>query len=166
MAAISIETDFSQVNEEVLDALKKVRDPEYLLRPVAQEQIRLMHDRIHEQGIASDGSKIGTYKNSYMKIREAKYNRTGDTKVIISLTRQLENDYGVIATDNGMGVGFNSGSSPEPDPVDSKKKLISNYDKARYVEKIFGKKIFDMTKEELQEAIDFINELTQDAIDS
>lgn len=167
MAAISVQTDFSQVNEEILAALKQVRDPEYLLRPVAQEQIRLMHDRIHEQGLASDGSPIGSYKNSYMKIRESKYNRTADTKVIISLTRQLENDYGVIATDGGgFGVGFNSGSSPAPDPVDAKKKLISNYDKAGYVEKIFGKKIFDMTPDELNAAIDFLNELTQDALNT
>lgn len=164
MAAINIQTDFSQVNEDILAALKQVRDPEYLLRPVAQEQIRLMHDRIHEQGLASDGSAIGSYKNSYMKIREGKYKRTADTKVIISLTRQLENDYGVIVTEGGYGVGFNSGSSPVPDPVDSKKKLISNYDKAGYVETHFGKKIFDMTKDELDAAIEFLNELTEDAI--
>src|SRR5690606_38168279 len=41
-----------------------------------------------------------------MGVARIKYNRSSDTKVIISLTRQLENDWSVIATDKGYGVGF------------------------------------------------------------
>jgi hypothetical protein len=149
MATINIISNFDQVATSIAVSLEKIQDPEYLLRPVAQEQIRLMHDRIHEQGEASDGSQIGTYNSTYLKERQRKYNRTADTKVVVSLTRQLENDYAVIATRAGYGVGFNN-------PF--------NMQKVRWVEEIKGKPIGDATQEELNEAISFINELTVDAL--
>lgn len=182
---ISVKIDISQVTQGIKNGLEKLKDKEYLLRPVAQEQIRLMHDRIHEQGKDSGGNQIGTYSPGYMTIRTGKfknstviskgkrkgevkdsgvttkgksigakrvsYNRTSDTKVVISLTRQLENDYTVVATPLGYGVGFNN---------------KHNFDKANWVENTYERKIFDHTQEELDAAIEFINELTQDALNS
>lgn len=37
-----------------------------------------------------------------------KYNRSNDTKVVISLTRQMENDMVVIPTELGAGIGYNN----------------------------------------------------------
>jgi len=67
--------------------------------------------RVHQDGIKSDGSPIGTYENPYLKLRQDKYNRTSDTKMIFSLTSQMENDFSIIATDpikteSGYGLGF------------------------------------------------------------
>lgn len=35
-----------------------------------------------------------------------RYNRTADTKVVASLTRQMENDLSVIPSGNGYGIGY------------------------------------------------------------
>lgn len=148
---ITIDTNLKQIASEAVEQLKKLADPEYLLRPVAQEQIRLMATRIHEEGQASDGGRIGTYNKYYLKRRQEKFNRTSDTKIIISLTRQLENDYSVVRTPAGYGVGFNN---------------QFNYQKARWVEGNKDRRIFDMTEKELNAAIEFINELTQYAFNS
>jgi len=61
------------------------------------------------------------------------YNRTNDTKVVISLTRQMENDFVVIPTENGYGLGYNN-----PD----------NRNKAAYVEATYNKVIFALTPDE------------------
>jgi hypothetical protein len=78
------------------------------------------------------------------------FNRTGDTKVVISLTRQMENDFSVLPNDNGgYGLGYNN---PE------------NVKKVEYVEHTYGKKIFSLTDGEhektvatAQEYVDNIN---------
>lgn len=63
-----------------------------------------------------------------------KYNRTSDTKVISSLTRQMENDFVVVATAKGYGIGYSNSE---------------NFKKVGYVEHAYkGKKIFRMTAEE------------------
>lgn len=106
--------------------------------------------RVHTEGKASDGTKIGTYSKTYMKVRTGNYdnakikkganagthrkkktagqagvytkgknagkarpvyNRGQNTDVILSLTRQMENDLGSTAPiriDNGYGVGFSN----------------------------------------------------------
>lgn len=64
-----------------------------------------------------------------------RYNRTSDTKVILSLTRQMENDMSVVATGKGYGIGYNN-----PD----------NLKKARWNEATYKKKILTkLTKEEI-----------------
>lgn len=122
--------------------LLSLTDRQALLRPVAFDLIALMTQRIHDEGKASDGSQIGTYSNSYLKLR-AKEGRGKDEKVIVSLTRQLENDWSVIATPNGYGVGFLN-------PL--------NAQKAKWVEENKGKKIFKPTKEEREEVVLSIRE--------
>lgn len=162
-----------------------LRDREYLLRPVALELIPEITQRIHQDGEASDGTQIGTYSNSYMKLRTGdyknaevyktgkkkgqkkdsgvytkgskkgqpreKYNRSSDTKVIVSLTRQLENDWTVVPTDKGYGIGFNN---------------ILNVQKLRWVEENKKKIISRLSEKERQYAIDRINELVNAALDS
>lgn len=54
------------------------------------------------------------------------YNRTTDTKVVASLTRQMENDMNVVPSGNGYGIGYLN---------------IDNRKKADYVEATYKKKI-------------------------
>lgn len=64
------------------------------------------------------------------------YNRTADTKVILSLTSQMEKDMSVIATGNGYGIGYLN-----PD----------NLKKARWCEATYKKKILTkLTKGEIE----------------
>jgi len=71
-----------------------------------------LRERIHVRGENSKGSKIGTYSNSYMKVRE-RYNRTSDKDVVASLTRELENGYTLKATDKGYTIGNQSPNNDE-----------------------------------------------------
>ena len=69
------------------------------------------------------------------KIARPNYHRTDDTKVIISLTRQLENDESVLPSGTGYGIGFNN-----PD----------NFKKSQYAEATYKKQIWKLTEEERQ----------------
>lgn len=151
MAAITIKIDTSQLQQEFAERINKLKDKDYLLRPVAIELIPLMTRRIHQRGIASDRTPIGVYSKGYLKLRQEKYNRSGDSKVIVALTSQLENDWAVIATPTGYGIGFNN---------------EFNFRKARWVEEIKGKVIFQLTEDEENFARDRIQELVTDALNS
>jgi len=145
-----INSNFGQVGKAIAERLKTLKNPEYLLRPVAFGLIDKMTQRIHNDGLASDEGAIGNYSNSYLRQRQKPpYNRTADRKIIVSLTRQLENDWSVIATDRGYGVGF---------------KNPFNLQKARWVEENKGRKIFSPSPSEQKYMIDYINELTADAL--
>lgn len=189
---VTVKLNIAPVVDLIKAKIEKLQDREYLLRPVAFDVIDLMTKRIHIEGGASDGSQIGTYSKGYMVLRTGKYknsttnsggitdagvftdrairlnkktgvftgeekvgkarqnyNRSSDTKVVVSLTRQLENDWSVIATRRGYGIGF---------------KNSFNFQKARWVEKIKGKVIFNMTSGELKYAIDKVNELAGAAL--
>lgn len=147
---VTIKANISLVSNSLLEKLRKIKDREYLLRPVAFDVITLMTDRIHQQGKASDGSQIGTYSNNYLYKRK-KNNRGTDKKIIVSLTRQLENDWSVIATPKGYGIGFLN---------------AFNLSKARWVEEGKGKKIFSLSESESEYAITKLQELTRDALNS
>lgn len=150
MAAIEININFQKFSDEFKKKLAIISDREYLLRPVAIELITEITNRIHQKGLASNGTPIGTYSTDYMKVRE-KNNRSTDRKVIISLTRQLENDWSVLATQRGYGIGF---------------KNSINAKKIGWVEDQKGKVITDLSKEEFDYALDRINELVNAAINS
>jgi hypothetical protein len=143
---IRVKTNIGIVTASMLRKLEALRDPKPLLRPVAQDVLTMMADRIHEQGIASDGGPIGTYSRSYLELRRRKYKRSSDPTVILSLTRRMQNDWGVIATDRGWGVGFLTRES---------------FEKLAYVEKQKGKKIGSPTKAEKDYALTKLKSLLQ-----
>lgn len=145
---IKVKVNITPIVELLQEKLNKLKDREYLLRPVAFDLIDKMQQRIQIDGIASDGHPIGIYNRGYMR-RRKKFNRGPSKKVIVSLTRQLENDYSVVATDRGYAIGF---------------KNIYNYKKARWVEVIKDRIIFNLTSQEQQYAIDKIDRLVQDAL--
>lgn len=198
MATITISTNFKEVLGQVTDRIKQITNPEFLLKPAAQEAISLIHPRIHIRGEASDGGQIGTYSKGYLAIRSGifensdrfkkgankgktknagtfteatirlnkktgifsgedkvgkarpQFHRGTDPKVIISLTRQLENDYAVVAVgDKAYGVGFNNSH---------------NYDKSQNVERIYQKNIFNLTVDEQKKIEDLIQGLVNQAL--
>lgn len=180
---INVRLNIKPITDIIDQKIEKLKDREYLLRPVAFDLIDLMTNRIHIKGQASDGSQIGTYSKGYLAVRSGvygnsekfskgkskgqiknsgvytkgknkgserpSYNRGTDPKIIVSLTRQLENDWSVIATDKGYGIGF---------------KNKFNYQKARWVEARKKKKIFDLTATEREFALNRLNELAAAAL--
>lgn len=147
-ASLTIKTNLDQVLTNLGQSLKTIMDPNYLLRPVAIEVLPMMTERIHKEGKASDGGQIGTYSNNYLRTRE-KNNRGKDRMIIVSLTRQLENNWSVLETTNGYGIGFTN-------PF--------NADKLRWVEEIKDRVISNLTTEEIDYAFDRINELVENAL--
>lgn len=149
MATIKINTNIGEVSARLQKRIEKLKDKDYLIRPLCFDLIDLMTKRIHYDGKAADETDIGTYNTEYLKLRQKKYQRDSNQKVIVSLTRELENDWSVIATAKGYGIGF---------------KNVFNYQKAAWVEDAKRKVIFKLTKTENKYAIDFINEMTRRAL--
>lgn len=148
---LTIRTNIPIVTASLVKKLQLIGEKEFLLRPVAFDIITLMTERIHREGKASDESPIGDYSNSYLKLRKSKYNRSVDKKIIVSLTRQLENDWSVIATEKGYGIGFLNSF---------------NFQKASWVEANKSKVIFKLSDKEKQHVATRLNELIADALDS
>ena len=144
----TVTTNIKQVVDKLKANFELLQDKEYLLRPLAIETIPNMKERIHKDGSATDGAQIGTYSTGYMRKRE-EYRRGKDTKVIVSLTRKLEQDWQVIATIKGYGIGFNS---------------PTNRDKARWVEAQKKRIIFNLSEPEKQYIRERIQELVNGAI--
>ena len=139
-------------------------DVNKFIKTGAFDALSQMTERIHEKGEAADGSGIGTYTNNYLKLRQKKpYNRTADSKIIVSLTRRLENDWGVIQTDKGnWAIAFLNKKQdiPEdaPAPKDPKKvlkpkKIVTSGDKMKFVEESSGKTIAALSKPETEQLI-------------
>lgn len=145
----SIQSNIGEVTGNIEEKIKKLGDKEYIPRTLSFDLIDLMTKRIHIDGVAADGSQIGTYNKDYLSLRKRKYNRSADSKIIVSLTRQLENDWNVIATDDGYGIGFLNSH---------------NFDKARWVEQNKGKKIFSLSATEQQYVNDTVDQLVKDAL--
>lgn len=97
----------------------------------------------YNQGVFIDATKDNKARPNY--------NRSNDTKVIISLTTQLEQDYAVVATEKGYGIGFNN---------------KHNRDKAGWVEETYSKIIFNLSAEEKQYISERLQELVNGAFDS
>lgn len=79
-------------------------------------------------------SKIAFINISDQKISRPQYNRSADTKVVASLTRQMVKDMSVVETARGYGVGYNN---------------PKNADKVGYLEDHYQKKIFKRTQQEI-----------------
>jgi hypothetical protein len=143
---ITIKTNINVVATSLIKKLEILRNPKPLLRTVALDVLVLMTARIHEDGKAADGGEIGTYNNNYLRLRQKRFKRSADKKIILSQTRQLENDWSVIGTENGWGIGF---------------KNNANAQKLKWVEEIKKKKIGALTDSEKEFAITKFQKLVQ-----
>lgn len=93
-----------------------------------------------DNGVFTGEDKVGKAR--------PKYNRSSDTKVIFSLTRQMENDMSVVQSGNGYGIGY---LNPE------------NFKKAIWCEENYKKKVLTkLTTDEVElakkTAIEFLPE--------
>jgi len=144
----TVNSNISIVFDRIASNFELLKDKEYLLRPLAVELIPMIKERIHEKGQASDGSQIGEYANSYMAAR-AKAGRGSNRKIIVALTSQLEQDWAVIPTDSGYGIGFNNFLSVQ---------------KMKWVEEQKSKIISNLSAQEKQYVNERIQELANGAI--
>lgn len=147
---------YNSNGKQVMDAIKmdiqkklSIEESDKLLRIIASTLTGVMRDRVHVQGKDSNEQQIGAYTPEYMKVRTGnfqsskivrgvnkgqarkKYNRTADTKVILSLTRQMENDMSIcernpIKIPYGYAIGYQNDF---------------NYDKLLWCEETYKKKI-------------------------
>lgn len=187
---IQYNSNGSEVFGVIVADIKKLltkEENDKLLRKIASTLTASMTIRVHQEGEAADGSKIGTYSPEYMKVRTGqfansetykkgknkgktknagtvsrgdnkgskrkKYNRTSDTKVILSLTRQMEQDLSVceqepIKTSYGYAIGYHNDD---------------NYDKLLWNEERYGKKILTKLSKGEEELIDYIVQKELDA---
>ena len=170
---IAYNSNGKQISDSIInDISKKIskQETDKLLRTIASTLTAMMHNRVHVEGKDSNETQIGTYSPEYMKVRTGnfeskkivrgvnkgqsrkKYNRTGDTKVILSLTRQMENDLVVceenpIKTSYGYAIGYQN---------------ENNYDKLISLETRYKKKILtklSKTEESVKDEIvnNFLN---------
>lgn len=109
---IKVNFDMGNFVANTLASLQALGQPEFAPRAAAAAVLPEMKNRIFVEGKRADGSQIGTYKNSYLRTRE-KNKRGTDTKVILSLTRQLENDLSVINEGDGYAIGFKNPEKAE-----------------------------------------------------
>lgn len=124
----------------------------------SSEYMRVRTGVFLNSGVYKSGKRKGETKDSGVITRgpnkgerRPQYNRSGETKVIVSLTRQLENDWAVIATEKGYGIGFNN-------PF--------NVQKMRWVEENKGKVIANLTESEQQYVTERLDELVQNALNT
>jgi hypothetical protein len=132
-----------------LESLANKLNPDFvrdkILRAVLSGVFPTLKKRIHTEGKDSSGNQIGNYTPEYMKVRTGKWkykgrnlNRTGDNKVIISLTRQMENDMSILINNRIYAIGY---------------KNEINRKKVDWVTNTYGKNIFNLTEQEKQLAL-------------
>lgn len=143
---ITVTSNISEAVAKLRGALEALKNPDPLLRTVATSMLPVVHDRIHVEGKAADGSPIGSYSNSYLRLREKK-GRLEGKKVVLSFNRDQENDFSVqISSDGKYGLGY---------------KFPINAQKAEWEEKRFGKKIFGLTDPEKE----LVNKVAQQYVE-
>jgi hypothetical protein len=104
--------------------------------------------KFKSNGIVSKGKRKGETRSQGTVTRGPRkgqprpsYNRTSDTTVVLSLTRQMENDLSVQPTETGYGIGFSN---------------AENAAKAKYAEENYDKKIYALSTQEEELAIGVI----------
>lgn len=146
----------TNINEKLIVLNQKIGellDTERLTRSIATSMVPVMRNRVHEKGLAADGSNIGTYDFRYLLFRQRPpNNRTADPDVILSLTREMENDLKAVPIQNGWGIGYTN---------------QKNLDKAIENEKRFGKKILTaLTPEEDALIVELVDDYVNEIIDA
>lgn len=138
---INVDVDVSAL----VDLKKRVltlAQTDSLLREIATSMLSVTRSRIHEQGINSAGSQIGTYSSSYLELRREQEGRS-NTNVNLVFKGDMERDYKIIPiSDTEYGLGYSN-------------KL--NADKAKWNTERYGR-IFALTDDELSQVRDIIRE--------
>lgn len=98
--------------------------------------------KLKDAGIFSKGSNKGNAR--------PRYHRTSDTRVILSLTRQMENDMKVIAIQHGRyGIGYSN---------------TFNFQKSQWNEARYKKPIFSLSADEQAAVNEVAKKIVHDAL--
>ena len=109
---LTVKSNLGKVTESLIGKLRSLSTTELqdkLTREIATTVLPNMRYRIHTEGKDSQDKAFGEYNNAYLKRRQQKpYNRTSDPTIVLSRTRQMENDFSVVKnrSRNGYGLGF------------------------------------------------------------
>jgi hypothetical protein len=136
MIEVGLTSVCSDIAEELRNLSEEVQDK--IVRDAAINVMAEIKVRVHQQGKASDESQIGVYSDSYLKYRSGtysdsktnkkgavtsagryskganigkkrrKFNRGTDSRVILSLTRQMESDMQVQKIEGGYAIGYSN----------------------------------------------------------
>ena len=102
---LRIETNMDVVVNKV-DMIMSAIDIDKMTRLQATSLLAAMRKRIHVEGRASDGNAIGTYSAGYLKYVRPNYGRKEGSKVVLSLTRSMENGMILFPIPNGTAIGY------------------------------------------------------------
>lgn len=133
--------------KDITDALLTIEQTDSLLREISTTLLAEMRERIHEKGIKSDGTQIGTYSSDYLAFR-IEQGKGSASNVTLFFTGQMQNDWKIVAqSETAYGLGYSN-------------KL--NYDKSVWAEERYGT-IFAPTQDEVEQietiAAEFIDKL-------
>ena len=117
---LDVNSELNAIRQKVADQILSNNHP--ILLAAASGVLSLVAYRIHTEGKRANGTPLGVYSSAYLRRRQTKYNRTADSKVIASLTRQMENDFSAVEDGNRIGLGF---------------KNKTNFEKATYIEGMY-----------------------------
>ena len=124
--------------KDLTDSLLSLEETDSLLREISTTLLAEMRDRIHDRGIKSDGTQIGTYSNTYLEYR-IEQGKGSASNVTLFFTGQMQIDFNVAPIgENAYGLGYSN---------------ILNFDKANWAEDRFGI-IFEPTEQEFQQIED------------
>lgn len=137
----------------LIDRINAAIKSERILRVAVSTVLAEHKPRIFEKGLDGNGSKIGTYgtdpisiskKNqakqtgkTYFKGGYAEYKKAiGKNNGFVNLdnTSQMKQDYGIVKSGTGLGLGFQN---------------QINYEKSQWMQDKYDKNIFDHTDQEL-----------------
>jgi hypothetical protein len=93
------------VVSKVTAAMSEI-DIDKMTRLQASSLMAMIRKRVHVDGNASDGSPIGNYTKSYKERIRPKHGRKEGYKVVLSLTRAMENGMVLYPIPNGTGIGY------------------------------------------------------------
>ncbi|MEE1096582.1 MAG: hypothetical protein UH084_08460 [Paludibacteraceae bacterium] len=141
---ITIQSNLEEVLTTVHQKLSAV-DVDKMTRLQATSLMAAMRQRIHVDGKASDGGPIGAYSPAYVKYTRPKHGRLEGSKVVLSLTRTMENAMILYPIPNGTGIGYSTSEQLQ---------------KARWCEETYKKKIFSPTAGER----DMVNKIGENYI--
>lgn len=102
---LRVETNMDVVVNKVSTQLSQI-DIDKLTRLQATTLLALMRKRIHVEGLASDGRSIGRYTKYYFEKVRPKYGRKEGDKVVLSLTRSMEQGMILFPITKGWAIGY------------------------------------------------------------
>ena len=102
---LRIESNMDVVVSKLATSMSKI-DIDKMTRLQASSLMAMIRKRVHVEGKASDGSAIGNYSKSYKERVRPKHGRKEGYKVVLSLTRAMENGMVLYPIPNGTGIGY------------------------------------------------------------